>query len=87
MITQTAEATRAYLKEHAARALDGSLTIEEVISAVQEAVPDATRGQILHAIGSYGPIGEGDWIWEKRAQGDGPIRSWFYSPSRGTEVA
>lgn len=79
--SKTAEATRAVLKKHAADALSGELTLEDVVSLVREIVPRANREGIYQAIEDYGPIGEGpdglgDLVWLRRAQ-EQKIPSWF----------
>jgi len=81
-LSKGAEATRAILKLHKEEALNGVLTVEEVIAMVRERVPGAHQETICRAIVDYGPIGEGpdglgDMAWMRRA--DQPqIPGWFY---------
>lgn len=77
-ISKTAEATRAVLKQHKDDALNGTLTVDEVIVLVREVVPNAKPEGIYRAILDYGPIGEGDAAWYRRA-GEPQIPAWYYS--------
>lgn len=86
-MSKTAEATRSVLKQYRDAALDGTLTVDQVVSLVKQVVPSAQREGIYNAIGAYGPIGEGaeglgDTEWYERAQKP-QIPSWFYSPHQG----
>lgn len=90
-LSHAAEATRAVLKLHAEEALDGSLTIDEVVAMVREILPGTHAETVYKAIEDYGPIGEGpdgqgDMVWFKRAQGR-QIPSWFYSPKTGVPLS
>jgi hypothetical protein len=85
-LTKTAEATRAVLKLHREEAVNGTLTVENVITLVQEVVPLAHREGIFRAIENYGPIGEDDLAWCRRAEGP-RIPSWFYNPKTGEALA
>lgn len=84
-LSKAAEATRYLLKLYKEAALDGSLTTDEVIALVRERVPGAHASTIYNAIGAYGPVGEGDAAWSRRA--DLPsIPSWFYNPKTGESL-
>lgn len=81
-LSKTAEATRAVLKERYQEALNGTLTLEDVVAEVKRVVPQAHREGIYNAIEAYGPIGEGDKKWARRAQLP-QIPSWFFNPRTG----
>jgi hypothetical protein len=90
-LSRTAEATRYVLKAHRDEALEGTLTVDDVVYLVREVVPAANVQGIYKAIEDYGPIGEGpdgqgDLAWYRRAQ-QLRIPSWFYNPKTGEALA
>lgn len=85
-MSKTAEATRAVLKLHRDDALEGKLTVDDVVYLVREVLPAANLEGIYSAIGAYGPIGEGDLTWYRRAQ-EPRIPNWFYNPKTGEALA
>lgn len=84
-LSKTAKATRAVLKEHADEAYEGTLTTGQVLDYVHELEPDAKDAGIYNAIGSYGPDGEEDHVWARRAK-LGLIPNRFYNPKTGESL-
>lgn len=67
-ISRVGEAVRAVLKEFGQEAMEGTLTIEDVIHEVEKILPQAKREKIIVAIEAYGPVGEGDYAWARRSR-------------------
>lgn len=85
-LSETAKATRYVLTVNRDEALSGELTTGRVVEMVQEIIPTAKPQGIYRAIEDYGPIGEDDEVWRKKAERPGGPSSWFYSPHTGQEV-
>lgn len=85
-ISREAEATRAVLKLHRDDAINGMLTLGDVVYLVRQVMPGAEERSIYNAINAYGPMGEGpdgegDLTWYRRVQ-QTRIPSWFYNPNQ-----